>query len=190
MEILAGPAAGKSAEYDAATAETRRSALVRDDQAWRNDGTGWYETAQPPGIGLDPATVALLPTLLREASGAKEAQAIAPDPLTELRGLDGSATAAVRALEATVRTADIPGVIAADGEAFTEITKPATLRFDDAGRLVGLTVVARNTNMTAYDLIVETTYSFSYPDQAPTLPEPDPAYVAPALPADEEATND
>lgn len=77
MEILAGPTAGKSAEYDAATAETRRSALVRDGQAWRNDGTGWYETPQPPGIGLDPATVALLPTLLREASGAKEAQAIA-----------------------------------------------------------------------------------------------------------------
>jgi hypothetical protein len=46
-------------------ADLRRSALVRDGRSWRNDRQGWYEADVVPGIGLDPATAALLPRLLR-----------------------------------------------------------------------------------------------------------------------------
>jgi hypothetical protein len=175
MEILAGPLPGRLFDYDADKAEIRRRALVRDGVAWRDDGTGWYETDELPGIGFDPATVRSLPRLLRAATDATD-RAVAPPPdgLGNIPGLRGSATTPVRALGASARVADIPAVIAADGAAFSEITGPADYRFDDAGRLVGLTVISRNTNMTTYDLIIETVYAISYPDRPPKVPDPVP----------------
>ncbi len=175
MEILAGPLPGRVVDYDADKAEIRRRALVRDGVAWRDDGTGWYVTDELPGIGLDPVTVESLPRLLRAATDATDrALTPPPDGLFDLPGLKGPATEPVRALGGSARVADIPAVIAADGAAFSEITNPADYRFDDAGRLVGLTVVARNTNMTTYDLMIETVYAFSYPDRPPKLPDPVP----------------
>lgn len=138
MEILAGPLPGRVVDYDADKAEIRRRALVRDGVAWRDDGTGWYQTDELPGIGLDPVTVESLPRLLRAATDATD-RALTPPPvgLFDLPGLKGPATTPVRALGGSARVADIPAVIAADGAAFSEITNPADYRFDDAGRLVG-----------------------------------------------------
>jgi hypothetical protein len=170
-EIRRGPD-DPSVAPDFKEASVELSALVRDGATWRNDGAGWYGTDDPPGIGLDPATAALLPTLLREATGAKEAQPT-----------DG---VSARTLDATTKVADVPGIIAVDLAAATEISEPASLAFDDAGRLVSLTISARNTNMTRFDLIVETVITLAYPPDPPALPDPLPAYVAPTPDADKD----
>lgn len=82
-----------------------------------------------------------------------------------------------RALTATAAVKDIPGIVAVDGEPFTALDTPAELAFDDAGRLLGLRIVARNTNETTFDLMIETVMTFAYPAQAASLPEPSPAYT-------------
>ena len=64
--------------------------------------------------------------------------------------------AATRTLEATAKAADIPGIVAADGDAFTELTDELAYGFDDAGRLVSVNASALNTNMTDFDLVIET----------------------------------
>jgi hypothetical protein len=87
--------------------------------------------------------------------------------------------APTRRLAGGTRVADIPGVIAVDLAAATEIDDPAELAFDDAGRLIGLRVVARNTHLATYDLLVETVIRFAYPERAPPLPAPEPVYVEP-----------
>lgn len=153
------------------------AALVRDGRMWRNDGTGWYETTDPPGLGLDPRTAALLPTLLRTVSSATDAAL--PPPR--------EGPPAARALAADTTVAAVPGIIAVDLAAATEITRPATFAFDEAGRLVGLTIVARNTNMVTWDLLVETTMAFTYLAGRPALPKPEPAWVAPPPDPDIEA---
>ena len=181
MELLHGPEPGTEAAFELATAQVSRQALVRDGKLFRNDGEGWHETDELPGIGLDPATIALLPGLLTTATGATEALLDSViDPATAIPGLRGPESPAVRALAATTTVADAPGIIAVDLVAATEITTPAVLAFDAAGRLVGLTITARNTNLEIHDLIVETVITFRYPDRPPSLPEPLPAYVAPA----------
>lgn len=144
------------------------SALVRDGKTWRNDGAGWYATDQPPGIGLDPRTATLLPSLLRNATDVTDAGR-AP--------VDGKES---RVVEATAKVADIPGLIAVDMESATELTKPIELAFDASGRLITLAATARNLNLADYDLLVETTLTFSYPDAPPPLPDPTPAYVEPS----------
>jgi hypothetical protein len=154
-------------DFSAGTIELRT--LVRDGVTWRDDGAGWYLTDQPPGIGLDPATAALLPTLLREATDPRD---------VETAPVEGDE--AVRTLEATAKVADIPGVIAVDLADATELTEPVALRFDDTGRLVGLTVLARNTRLTDADLLVDTVISLAYPASAPSLPEPEPRWVEPS----------
>lgn len=159
MEMRTGPAPDAEPDWQA---EYQFGALVRDGKTWRNDGQGWYETDTPPGIGLDPRTAALLPQLLRNAT----------EPADKgTASLDGRS---VRQVDATGRVADVPGIVAVDGEAFTELKDPLEFSFDDQGRLVGLRSVARNTNMTDYDLLVETVITFAYPAAAEPLPEPSP----------------
>jgi hypothetical protein len=80
------------------------------------------------------------------------------------------------------RVEDLPGIIAVDLAGSTELVGPVELGFDERGRLVLLRVLARNTNLTTHDLMVETEIAFAYPDRLPHLPEPEPAYV-PATPA-------
>ena len=102
-------------------------------------------------------------------------------------GLKGPETRTGRAPSRPTTTVDdLPGIIAIDLAAATELLAPARLSFDDAGRLVSLTIVARNTNLEIHDLVVETLITFRYPDRPPELPRPEPAYVAPAPAADEE----
>lgn len=150
------------------------AALVRDGRTYRSDGVGWYETDQPPGIGLDPATAALLPTLLRNADAATDVQVT---DVAELIGAGSEERPSVaRALAATADVADIPGIIGVDLAEATELTEPVRFAFDERGRLIGLVVVARNLHMTDFDLVVETVITFSYPEKAPALPVPEPRF--------------
>jgi hypothetical protein len=171
-EIRRGPES-PDAKPDFETGPAEMAALVRDGKTFRNDGSGWYETADPPGLGLDPATASLLPTLLRKATQPKDV------PTGEVK--DAAPGAQVtRALEAMAAVTDVPGIVAVDLAEFTEVTKPAKFAFDDTGRLVALSVTARNVNLEGFDLIVVTTITFSYPAAPAELPKPEPVYVAPA----------
>ena len=203
MELLHGPDPGTEAGFDVAKAHVSRQALVRGGVSWRNDGEGWHETTRLPGIGLDPATIAALPALLGKAAAAPDAALRQPEPIdpeaardaplgpetvavsadavaASIDGLRGPAAPTVRALAAETVAIDLPGVIAIDLVAATELRGPAELRFDAGGRLVGLRVLARNTNLEVHDLLVETVMTLRYPDQRPELPRPEPAYVAPS----------
>jgi hypothetical protein len=104
-------------EIDLAAMEPTLAALVRGGTTWRNDGRGWYPTDIPPGIGLDPLTVALLPDLLRGATDARSAE-----PLV----VEGTTRAAVSA-RSTVEAA--PGLMAIDAAPFTELTEPLVFAF-------------------------------------------------------------
>jgi hypothetical protein len=159
-------------DFGAGTIEMR--ALVRDGVTWRDDGDGWYQTDKPPGLGLDPATALLLPTLLRETTAAKDE---GKKPVDDIPA---------RVVSAEAEVADIPGVIAVDLAEFTDLTAPVELAFDEAGRLVELTVVARNTKLEGDDLIVTTVISLDYPLLEPGLPEPDPVVATPSPASDDE----
>jgi hypothetical protein len=162
-EIRAWPVGGGAPQFE--KAELRRSALSRDGVGWRNDREGWYQAEVLPGIGLDPATAALLPTLLREASGAEKRADELVDGSTHLR------------VDATAQKADIPGVVAADGLSYTELKAPIEFSFDGQGRLVGIHVIALNTNLKDFDLVVDTVITIRYHDIG-GLPAPDPTFVA------------
>ena len=186
-ELIHGPVPGAEAAFELAKAEPARQALVRDGVAYRNDGDGWHKTTALPGIGLDPATVAKLPALLRDAADAADTALKAEtDPAFTIPGLQGPAQPATRAIDATSKVANVPGVLAPDLAAATRLTRPTDFALDDAGRLVSLTIFARNANMELYDLVVKTVITFRYPDTSPPLPEPLPAYVAPASASDGE----
>jgi len=181
---------------------------VLDGIAYRNDGEGWHEADRLPGIGLDPATIARLAGLVSGA--ADDATDIPLDvarPIDErpaadaplgpetlavdaaalaaaIEGLRGPAAEPVRAMATTATVDDLPGIIAIDLAAATELLAPLELRFDEAGRLVGMTVLARNTNLEVHDLVVETVIALRYPGSPPTLPKPEPTYVAPSIAPD------
>lgn len=161
-ELRAWPVTGGPPNFE--KAELRRSALVRDGVGWRNDRSGWYRAEVLPGIGLDPATAALLPTLLRDASEPAKGSNELVDGKSLLR------------VDATGSEPDIPGVVAADGLAYTKLIAPVEFGFDDLGRLVQIHVIALNTNLTAFDLVVDTLITIRY-DDVGALPQPDPKFV-------------
>ncbi len=192
-EIRRGPEdPAAEVDFEAGTVELR--ALVREGLTWRDDGAGWYETSEPPGLGLDPVTAALLPTLLRESTELSDvtepSDGQAPAASTDPGAVEPTGTGdptpvppaggAARTLEATAEVTDVPGIIAVDLADSTELLEPVTFAFDDAGRLVGLTVVARNTRLETDELRVTTTMTFGYPLLAPGLPDPTEA-LAPDL---------
>ncbi len=159
------------------------AALVVDGVTYRNDGSGWYETTEPPGIGLDPVSARLLPDMLRNLGPTADAPAAerTTDALPgRLADLDPA-----RTLAGTARVADLPGIIAVDLTDATELIEPVHLAFDADGRLIGLHAVARNIHFEAHDLLISTVITFAYPDQAQGLPRPDPVYAAPAVIPDE-----
>jgi hypothetical protein len=172
LVMRAGPATEEAAADFGG--ELQMASLTRGSKTWRNDGEGWYETDRPPGIGLDTATVALLPRLLREAANPTEAGS---------KPVDGRAADVIRA---SGKVANAPGLLAIDGADFTELREPIAFALDAQGRVIELTAVMRNTNLDLYDLIVTTTITFHY-DAVPALPEPLPAAPPPATPAPESA---
>jgi hypothetical protein len=154
------------------------AALVVDGVMYRNDGAGWYETSQPPGIGLDPASARLLPDMLRNVEGTADAPVSegATDALTErLADLQPA-----RTLAGTARVDDLPGIIAVDLAEATELIEPVSLAFDADGRLIGLKAVARNIHVETHDLVITTVITFEYPERAPALPKPEPRHVEPS----------
>lgn len=166
--------------WDAAPMEL--AALVLNGVTYRNDGSGWYETSEPPGIGLDPTSARLLPGMLRTIERPTDAPATdgAVDALVE-RLTDRQPA---RTLAGASTVADLPGIIAVDLAEATELIEPVTLAFDDDGRLIGLRAVARNVHFKAHDLVITTVITFAYPADAPALPRPEPAYVAPSAAPD------
>ncbi len=172
LQMYAGPATA-DAPVDFEKSPATLAALVKQGATWRNDGDGWYRTDQPPGIGLDPATIALLPTFLRDA-GSPEAKGA--------RLVDGAAALAV---EATGEIAKAPGLMAIDAASFTVLAAPLSFALDDQGRLVEIRAVMRNTRSEVFELLVETIITIRYPETAPILPAPAPLYVEPGSGTDE-----
>jgi hypothetical protein len=147
------------------------SALVRDGKAYRNDGRGWYETDRPPGIGLDPITASILPRFLARLRDIND---VAPEGLQSELGLDYED----RAISANGDIADLPGLIAVDGQPFTELKGPFELTFDKAGRLTGIIATARNSNLPTFDLMVTTEIAIHYDNIPSSLPSPEPIMPA------------
>lgn len=159
---------------DFETADLFARVLDRGGKTWRDDGAGWYQVDDPPGVGMDPATARLLASMVRELGAAEKI-----DPAR----FDGRMLAGVRGTSGPNRW---PGVVAADGAAFTEKSFMVDCWFDDAGRLVRLEASARNLNATAFDLIVTTTVTISYGRPADP-PEPNPTMAPEPLPTSEPA---
>lgn len=164
MELRDGPAT-PDAKPDFENAPFEFGAIVKDGKTYRHDGEGWYPTDQPPGIGIDPATAALLPQLVGKIAGTT-----ALDPLE----LDGKT---IRQLAAPADISDIPGLLAVDAASFSEITAPIEYGFDDAGRVVRLHAVVRNTRIEDWDFLVDVVITFGYGDAGP-IPDPSPALRA------------
>ncbi len=78
LEIHGGPASATE-PADVKAGELRRRALVTGGAIYRDDGDGWDPTDRPPGLGLDPETVAALPRLLRNASEPLDADLAAAE---------------------------------------------------------------------------------------------------------------
>ena len=156
---LGSQTSSSSADFDAAPAVF--SVLSRDGVTWRNDGAGWYQSTDLPGMGIDLATIRLLPRALGRIGSPASAGS---------ESLRGTLAAA---LTGSVAVADYPGAIAADGAAFTDPAVGVKVWIDGANRPVQLWIRARNTNQPDYDLYSETTVIFDYAPLA-ALPSPDP----------------
>ena len=163
LQMRRGPATAEAAP-EFGKAEETLAALVRDGKTFRNDGRGWYVTDSPPGIGLDPRTISLLPTLLREAT-----EAVDGDP----RLKDGQLLTTVRAAG---KVADAPGLMAIDAEAFTILDDPIEFAMDGEGRLVEIHAVMSNARQDTFDLVVDMIISISYA-APPPLPDAQPVWV-------------
>ncbi len=68
-------------------------------------------------------------------------------------------------------------MVAVDGAPFTELTSPIAFSFDAAGRLSGLVITARNTNVAAHDLVVVTEITLHYDDVPVDLPAAEPLWL-------------
>jgi hypothetical protein len=160
MEMRDGPVGDQAPDF--ANAPYQFGAIVKDGKTYRNDGEGWYPTDQPPGIGIDPATAGLLPRLVTSISK--------PVSLPDL-ALNGATT---RQLAASAAIADIPGIQAVDLASASELSGPLEYGFDDAGRLVRIHGVVRNTDVKDWDFFVDVVIGFGYGD-AGSIPDPAPA---------------
>jgi hypothetical protein len=162
-EIRSWPVNGGTPNFE--KGELRRSALVVDGAAWRNDRDGWYKADVLPGIGLDPESAGLLPRLLRQSDGA-----------VKRADLDLGGSSLLR-VDATGHKDDFPGVVAADGVEYTKLVAPIEFGFDELGRLLRIHAVALNTNLDKYDLVVDTVITIRY-DWVGNLPQPEPRLEA------------
>jgi hypothetical protein len=156
-------------EADFETAELFARVLARDGKLWRDDGIGWYLTDASPGVGMDPVSTRALAGALRSLANVKAVEPAIFDGRS-LAGLTGTSTPDA-----------YPGVIAADGAAFTEKTFPLDCRFDDQGRLVRLEASARSLNEDTYDLVTTTVVTISYGSPGDP-PAPNPTMAPEVLP--------
>jgi hypothetical protein len=164
MEMRTGPAPGRDPDWKA---PYQFGVTTSAGKTFRNDGSGWYPTDLPPGIGLDPATAALLPKLLRSTSA----------PFNSGFAVVGDVQLPI--VSGVAHLDDVPGIVAVDAAPFTELVGPFEYAIDAQGRLAQIHAVARNTRLEAYDLIVDTVITFDYPSTADPLPEPSPALAGP-----------
>jgi len=165
MEMRFGPDETTTPDYDASPTMFR--VVTRNGLIWRNDGFGWFQTAVSPGVGMDPTTAALLPSLLRSVTTA-----------TDLGG-DVINGVPVRGYRTRVDVSVFPGVIASDGAAFTESPIGVDLWFDASDRLVAIEGRARNRNEAGVELRVITRIRITYAAAGPP-PEPSPLVPSPS----------
>jgi len=104
MDRLDAPT--KTADFG--PAELLARVLEGDGKVWRDDGVGWYQVDDPPGVGMDPATARLLASMVRELGAAEK---------IDSARFDGRTLAGVKGTSGPDRW---PGVVAAGGAAFTE----------------------------------------------------------------------
>jgi hypothetical protein len=168
MDMLVSPT--KTADFE--TAELFARVLERDGKVWRDDGVGWYQVDDPPGVGMDPATARLLASMVRELGAAEK---------IDSARFDGRTLAGVKGTSGPDRW---PGIVAADGAAFTEKSFAVECWFDETGRLVRFEASARNLNATTFDLVLTTTVTLSYGSPGDP-PEPNPTMAPEPLPTSE-----
>ena len=168
MDMRRGPTPGAAPDF--AASPVVFTVIEGPDGTARNDGQGFYATEQSPGMGFDPVTAKAFPRLL--ASLAR---------LTDLgtAQIDG---ATLQGFAGTAAREDFPGVVAADGLAFTEPTFPIEVWYDADGDLVRVVAWARNLNQVAWDLVLETVVTLEYAP-AGTRPAVQPAFDPAAKPA-------
>jgi len=166
LEMRRGPATEKAAP-DFVNAPVTLAALTAKGVTYRNDGDGWYVTANPPGIGFDTVTLGLLPSLLREAQNAS---------LTKTTIVNGTTQTT---FDATGAARNAPGLMAVDASSFTALVGGMQFTVDTNGRLIGIHAVTQNLRLSVYDLLVDVTIEIRY-DTSPGLPKPDPT-LAPAV---------
>jgi hypothetical protein len=167
---LGSETTSSAADFDAA--QPIFSVLSRDGVTWRNDGAGWYQSTDLPGMGIDLATIRLLPRALGRVGSLTSA------------GSESLQGGLASAFTGTVAVSDYPGAVAADGAAFTDPAIATKVWVDGNNRPVQLWIRARNTNQPDYDLISETTVTLDFSPVA-ALPSPDPTMgPEPSLPPD------
>jgi hypothetical protein len=157
MEMRFGPDETTAPDYDAAP--TMFQVIAKNGGLWRNDGQGWFTATVSPGVGMDPATAALLPQLLRSITGVVD------------QGRETVDGESLRRYAGVVDVTSFPGVVAADGAAFTENPIAVRVWIDASDRLVRLEGKARNLHEQTFDLKVVTTIGLLY-QPAGTAPEP------------------
>ena len=165
MEMRFGPDETTTPDYD--VAPTMFRVVTKNGVVWRNDGLGWYQTSVSPGVGMDPTTASLLPSLLRSVTDA-----------TDLGG-DVIGGVPVHGYRTRVDVAVFPGVVASDGASFTESPIGVDLWFDGLQRLVAIEGRARNTNEAGVDLRIVTRIGILYVAAGPA-PEPSPLVPSPS----------
>ena len=155
MEMrLGSPTSGQA---DFASAPPTFSVLARDGATWRNDGFGWYQATELPGMGIDFITLGKVPGAFGHVSGVTQS------------GTETVNGVATTTYSGTLTPADYPGAVAADGAKFTDPLIRFKVWISSDGRPVQLWIRARNTNQPVYDLISETTVTFDL-SPAPSLP--------------------
>jgi hypothetical protein len=174
MEMRFGPDETTTPDY--VVAPTMFGVIAKDGGLWRNDGLGWYATTVSPGVGMDPTTASLLPTLLRTIATVTD------------EGADVIAGQAAHRYRGQVDVSVFPGVVASDGAAFTESPIGVDVWLDGSNRLIALEGRARNLNESTLDLKIVTRILITYqaagsaPDPLPSAPPPSASGVTVGVP--------
>lgn len=139
----------KLGDFDAAATDFRT--VISADAVWRDEGDGYFTTgrARIPGLGVDPFTLTRWSELLRRLAGVKDLGTEDVDG-QQLHHYSGTADAA-----------DWPGIVAADGLAFTATPIAVDLWLDGNDRLVRLAGLTQNLAETDVTLLIKTTVTLS-----------------------------